>query len=187
MADLWGRDDEFLRTRRVQANVAEEIVAPPIVNEVLRSPGQPLTPDTSAFMESRFGHDFSRVQVHTDAKAVESARAINARAYTAGQHLVFGTSQYITGTIEGRRLLAHELTHIVQQGRNIGTSVNKQPIHRQVDINGAANQLIDQGSQPTKDKCAGWKRDCQSFCIKVTKQAYRDIEGSNPPPSKHID
>ena len=89
--------------------------APHVVRDALRSPGQPLEPDTRAFMESRFGHDFSRVRVHTDARAVESARGINAQAYTIGQDIVFGAGRYDAGTREGKRLLAHELTHVVQQ------------------------------------------------------------------------
>ncbi|PWB58134.1 MAG: hypothetical protein C3F18_03015 [Nitrosomonadales bacterium] len=89
---------------------------PPIVHEVLRSPGQPLDPATRAFMEPRFGHDFSKVRVHTDTKAAESAGAVNALAYTMGQDVMFGAGQYTSATGAGRRLLAHELTHVVQQG-----------------------------------------------------------------------
>src|SRR5919199_2087942 len=67
---------------------------PPIVDEVLRSPGQPLDTDTRTFMESRFGYDFSQIQIHTDAKAAESAKAINALAYTVGRDIVFRTGIY---------------------------------------------------------------------------------------------
>jgi hypothetical protein len=67
-------------------------------------------------MESRFGHDFSRVRVHADGKAAESARAVNARAYTVGPNIVFGAGQYEPSSIKGQRLLAHELAHTVQQG-----------------------------------------------------------------------
>ncbi len=88
---------------------------PPIVHEVLRSPGQPLDEATRAFMEPRFGHDLSRVRVHTNAKAAESARAVNALAYTVGRDVVFGSGQFAPGTVAGQRLLAHELTHVVQQ------------------------------------------------------------------------
>jgi hypothetical protein len=94
------------------------VEAPPIVHEVLRSPGQPLDPATRAFMEPRFGQDFSGVRVHTDAKAAESARAVNAKAYTAGKNVVFGAGQYGPGTDAGQRLLGHELTHVVQQGES---------------------------------------------------------------------
>jgi hypothetical protein len=101
--------------------LADELaMVPSIVHEVLGSPGQPLDSATRSFMESRFGHDFSRVRVHTDVKAIESARAVQARAYTVGQNMVFGSGQYIPHTTDGKRLLAHELTHVVQQtGRTI--------------------------------------------------------------------
>ncbi len=91
-------------------------VAPPIVHEVLRSPGRPLDDQTRGFMESRFGHDFSGVRVHSDGRAAESARAVNALAYTVGNHLAFDSGQYAPGTSGGRGLLAHELAHVVQQG-----------------------------------------------------------------------
>ncbi len=87
----------------------------PIVHEVLNGPGQPLDAGTRTFMEPRFGHDFSRVRVHTDEKAAESARAVDALAYTVGRDVVFETGKYEPGTSEGKRLLAHELAHIVQQ------------------------------------------------------------------------
>ena len=90
---------------------------PPIVHDVLRSPGQPLDEQTRAFMEPRFGHDFRHVRVHTDAAAVKSADAVNALAYTVRNDLVFGHGLYKPETIEGKRLLAHELTHVVQQSR----------------------------------------------------------------------
>lgn len=89
--------------------------APPLVQSVLSSPGQPLDQSTRAFFEPRFGQDFSGVRVHTDRQAVESARAVNALAYTMGRNIVFGGGQYVPGNVEGKRLLAHELTHVVQQ------------------------------------------------------------------------
>jgi len=89
--------------------------APSLVREVVNSPGQPLDAATRAFMEPRFGHDFSRVRVHTDDRAAESARAVSANAYTAGNHVAFGAGQYTPGTLSGQRLMAHELVHVVQQ------------------------------------------------------------------------
>src|SRR5215831_12208420 len=96
---------------------------PPIVHEVLRSPGQPLDAETRAFFEPRFGQDFSQVRVHTDAKAADSSRAVNALAYTVGRDVVFEASQYAPGTIAGRIVLAHELTHVIQQDAMYGGSV----------------------------------------------------------------
>ena len=66
-------------------------------------------------MEPRFGHDFSQVRVHTDEQAVESAQAVNALAYTVGRDVVFGMGQYAPETRDTRRLLAHELAHVIQQ------------------------------------------------------------------------
>lgn len=90
--------------------------APPIVHDVLRSPGQRLDAATRSFFEPRFGHDFSKVRIHSDARANESARSVNALAYTVGRDVVFGAAQYAPGTATGNALLAHELTHVVQQG-----------------------------------------------------------------------
>jgi len=152
--------------------------APPIVHEVLRSPGRPLDEATRGFMESRFGHDFSgvqaiaprlsaslvvgalndpleseadhlarramrapavtgraapaaldfsRVRVHTDTTAAESARAVDALAYTVGEHVVFGAGQYAPGTSAGRALLAHELVHVMQQSGGAAARTTAQP------------------------------------------------------------
>lgn len=91
-------------------------VAPPIVQEVLRAPGQPLDAASRAYLEPRLGHDLGHVRVHRDARAAESARAVDALAYTVGPAIVFGAGQYQPATRTGRRLLAHELVHVVQQG-----------------------------------------------------------------------
>jgi hypothetical protein len=87
----------------------------PTVREALSLPGQPLDRPTRTIMESRFGHDFSGVRIHTDEKAAASARALNASAYAVGREIVFGEGRYAPESSEGRRLLAHELTHVVQQ------------------------------------------------------------------------
>lgn len=106
------------RLQRHATNQGAPPPVPPIVHDVLCSPGQPLDSATRAFMEPRFGHDFGEVRVHADTKAARSARAVDALAYTLGSDVVFGAGLYAPGTAEGRRLLAHELTHVVQQGGN---------------------------------------------------------------------
>lgn len=103
------------RTRVQRKKAAEREPAPPIVHDTLAAEGQPLDPDTRAFMEPRFGHEFGHVRVHTDSRAAESAEAVSARAYTVGSNVVFGEGEYAPDTSEGRHLLAHELTHVVQQ------------------------------------------------------------------------
>jgi hypothetical protein len=112
-----GGECESCKQRRLQRYGTEPApgVAPPIVHEVLRTAGQPLAPATRAALEPRFGHDFSRVRVHTDAQAAQSARAVNALAYTVGSHVAFSSGQYAPGTPAGDRLIAHELAHVVQQ------------------------------------------------------------------------
>ncbi len=109
------RKDETLQRHTGRQSEAARTVAPPIVHEVLGSAGQPLEGATRAFMESRFAHDFSRVRVHTDEQAAQSAQAVNALAYTVGRDVVFGAGRYAPQTHEGRKLIAHELTHTVQQ------------------------------------------------------------------------
>src|SRR5262245_20268404 len=101
-------------------DVSSGLLAPPtpmaLVHEVLQSPGAPLQANTRSFMAQRFGHDFSRVRVHRDAKAAESARSVRSFAYTVGSNIVFGEGRYAPDTRKGKSLLAHELTHVVQQG-----------------------------------------------------------------------
>ena len=101
--------------QRKAVNYDEVFGTPPIVQEVLNSPGQPLDQATRDFYEPRFGHDFSQVRVHTDSKAAESARAVNALAYTVGKEIAFIEGSYVPNRTNSQRLLAHELTHIVQQ------------------------------------------------------------------------
>ncbi|HEX7048865.1 MAG TPA: DUF4157 domain-containing protein [Longimicrobiales bacterium] len=91
--------------------------APPLVGEVLRSPGRPLDPAMRVDMESRFGQDFGGVRVHTDPRAARSARAVDALAYTAGEHVVLGGG-VAGGVPDRRRVLAHELTHVLQQRKS---------------------------------------------------------------------
>jgi Domain of unknown function (DUF4157) len=86
------------------------------VHDVINSAGgRPLEPDVRADMEARLGHDFGDVRVHSDARAEESARAVNARAYTVGSDIVFQRDSYDPSSVAGRTTLAHELTHVIQQ------------------------------------------------------------------------
>jgi hypothetical protein len=101
-----------------QSASRQESALPPIVREILHSSGQPLDPTTRAFMESRFDADFSQVRVHSDGQAVTSARALQSSAYTVGRDIIFGAGQFAPHTAQGQRLLAHELTHVVQQGQS---------------------------------------------------------------------
>lgn len=108
-------DGGVIQTKGGQASDTGQSTVPPIVHDVLRSPGQPLDPATRAFMEPRFGHNLGHVRIHTDDQAAKSARAVNARAYTVRGDIVFDHDRFVPDTPAGKRLLAHELTHIVQQ------------------------------------------------------------------------
>jgi Domain of unknown function (DUF4157) len=103
-------------------------VAPHIVHEVLNSPGHPLDAGIRALFESRFGHDFSRVRVHNDTKAAESARAVDAQAYTVGRDVVFDTDRYAPHSMGGSKLLAHELAHTMQQNQADHRSISSIPL-----------------------------------------------------------
>jgi len=109
------KKEESVLQRSASAGARAVSGVPPIVHEVLRSPGQPLDRGTRAFMEERFGHDFGGVRAHTDATAAKSARAVSALAYTVGNDVVFAHGRYQPATSEGRRLVAHELAHVIQQ------------------------------------------------------------------------
>lgn len=109
------------KLQRAPANGQHTGEVPDVVYDVLRSPGHPLDPSIRNFMEPRFGHDFSQVRVHADARAGASARAVNALAYTVGRDIVFGDGQYTAATKEGQQLVAHELTHTIQQQGAAGT------------------------------------------------------------------
>lgn len=102
-------------TRQAEKDAAAAEDVTPVVQDGIQGGGQPLDRDARAFLEPRFGHDFSQVRVHTDTRASESAQAVQARAFAVGSDVVFGAGQYAPGTSEGKRLLAHELTHVVQQ------------------------------------------------------------------------
>ena len=99
--------------RRASGQAPERV--PSIVHDVLSSRGRPLDEQTREAMGQRFGYDFSDVQVHANARAGESARAVNALAFTVGSNVVFAPGQYQPASADGQRLLAHELTHVVQQ------------------------------------------------------------------------
>ncbi|HET7503633.1 MAG TPA: DUF4157 domain-containing protein [Kofleriaceae bacterium] len=101
--------------RKAAGEQVEAGPAPASVDEVVRSAGEPLDAATRSFMEPRFGHDFGRVRVHATERAGQSAHAIDALAYTAGEHIVFAPGQWQPGTASGKQLLAHELAHVVQQ------------------------------------------------------------------------
>jgi hypothetical protein len=167
---------------------------PPIVHEVLRSPGQPLDSATRGFMEPRFGHDFSGVRIHADARSAQSARAVNAAAYTVGRDVVFGAGRYTPSTESGQRLLAHELVHVVQQSARLRAAGSELSISNNISLERQAEAVAAQvgsdgnglvhaassapglqrqpaggGKSQQDDDCSGWEQDPVSFSIHVAR------------------
>jgi hypothetical protein len=121
-----------------QSASRSNFAAPPMVHQMLNSPGQPLDPAARAYMEPRFGHDFSMFRVLASWNAAVSVRSILVLAFTSPHNIVFGPGQYSPGTSQGRKLLAHELTHVLQQQTGIST------IQRQgapVDVTARATEV----------------------------------------------
>ncbi len=111
------RRESRIPKRRSEDQHSTRPSAEPRARVATPSGGQPLRADTLVSMEARFGHDFSRVRVHSDAGAQEAARALRAHAYTSGHDISFGAGRYDPDSAQGRRLLGHELSHVVQQER----------------------------------------------------------------------
>ena len=122
------QEDAAVQRAASSLGAASGMEAPDMVHDVVRQPGSPLDAKTGRFMSARMGYDFSAVRVHDDARADTSAQAVDAHAYTVGDNIVFAAGQYQPGTDSGRRLIAHELAHVVQQGANAGGRVvRRQP------------------------------------------------------------
>ena len=191
------KDEELHRKQTGPTPIAE---APGIVHEVLRSSGQPLDSATRSFFEPRFGHEFSRVRIHTGARAAESARQVNALAYTVGSDIVFRTEQFAPNSAHGRRLLAHELTHVVQQRRNVQSAsstlrrepapATPKPAPKPNPANGCYADLKVSGKGETKAiGTTGWvlwnfdvdqhyvKKEHFDFLIAVAKQINKTPPG----------
>ncbi|HSU16504.1 MAG TPA: DUF4157 domain-containing protein [Longimicrobium sp.] len=133
--------------------------AAPLPGGLGAAAGARLDPATRAFMEPRLGHDFSRVRIHTGTAAASSAESLSARAYTVGSHVVFGAGQYQPHTPAGRRLLAHELAHVVQQGG--GTPTRGGPHGVAVRSAAAAGQVqrdAELDAEQTKNGLAAAKK-----------------------------
>ena len=153
------------KSRKAHSEIGEHRFhgpVPAIVNDVLRSPGQTLDAHTLARAESHFHHGFSKVRIHTDAEAAQSARAVHSLAYTVGQDIVFAEGRYLPHSSAGAALLNHELTHVVQQG-DAGNFSTALPLQRAED---------SQDKEPAQD---------ESPCEKQSLKNERDLPcpGSN--------
>ena len=141
-----------------------------IVSDVVSETGCPLDPLVRSLMEPRFGHDFSHVQIHTGSRAAESAQAVNAVAYTVGRHVVFDEGAYRPETDAGRRLIAHELTHVIQQG-SADTSI--QP-DSENEFGDSTTLHADRGLQPYTSSDRRVQRQEACYCC-VSSVAIKNI------------
>ncbi|MGB9750788.1 DUF4157 domain-containing protein [Roseiflexus castenholzii] len=108
-------EEELIQAKEEPGAVPEVTPETQAAIDAMRGGGAPLDQETRAFMEPRFGHDFSQVRIHADARAATVARSLDALAFTVGNDIAFALGQYQPGSDEGRALLAHELTHTIQQ------------------------------------------------------------------------
>jgi hypothetical protein len=136
--------EEEEKAQRKESNDNETGGVPASVQQTLSSGGQPMDRGTQKFMEQRFGQDFGDVKIHTGSQADESSAAINARAFTHQNHVVFGAGQYNPETQDGKRLIAHELTHVLQQKDGVQTK----KIQRKVDDKDKDGLTIDYYPSP---------------------------------------
>lgn len=146
-------------SRKVEQSATDSV--PGIVREVLDSPGQPLDAQARAFFEPRFKHEFGKVRIHADSRAAESAQAVSALAYTVGDHISFGTGAYQPSGTEGRRLIAHELAHVVQQSQPAAGASSEG--HLEADADRAASTVMSGGLSPSPSggRQAGLQRQTQ--------------------------
>src|SRR5260370_27397708 len=134
------RKSEIIRAFSASPGLRTAQPAPRSVDRVLRSQGEPLGQSARDFFETRFGANFSRIRVHFDSAASESAREIRARAYTVGTHIVFGRGEYSPDAHTARGLLAHELAHVLQQ--DFGAAPNQLQCKGAPDANAAIKSKI---------------------------------------------
>ena len=140
-------------------------------------PGEPLDAGTLAFMGPRFNRNFSQVRVHTDSLAAESARSVNALAYTVGRDVVFGAGQYAPTTPSGQRLLAHELTHVVQQRTTGRRRLDRQPATKPTERFETDIPILPAGTFETWAAASFWvQRVSGAFNLLSVPGRFKDEE-----------
>lgn len=173
-----------VQTSPAQGETADTPIAPAIVQDVLDTPGQPLDSATRSWMEDRFHHNFQGVRLHIGVQAAASAEAIGAAAYTAGRHIVFGGGRYAPYTAAGRKLLAHELTHVVQQdATRAQRAIRRQP-RSQSALDEKAQRIIalaQNSSQPLAERAVAVVRAIidgyyPNDAAKVSRIVYQEDE-----------
>jgi outer membrane protein OmpA-like peptidoglycan-associated protein len=159
-------EEELVQTKKNSRSTPEVTSDLHTRIQTLRGGGQPLPESVRAYFEPRFGYDFGGVRLHTDEQVSETAKSINARAFTVGRDVAFGAGEYSPGTSEGKKLLAHELAHVVQQTgsvrgqQNVWASVNDS--EEVVSGGTAARDLLPPCPQ-SGDNCAIFRKEIDDF------------------------
>jgi Zn-dependent peptidase ImmA (M78 family) len=128
-----------------------------------RGTGSSMDSSTRSFMNNRFGVDFNEIKIHSDSAAIQMSRELNAKAFTVGSDIFFNESKYQPGSAEGKHLLAHELTHVLQQGRN----------NSHVQRTAEESNTGGDKDQQEKDLCEGWERDLESLTINAARFHFK--------------
>jgi hypothetical protein len=168
---------ESLIQRRAGGEAGGIVDAPLSVHAILNSPGQPLDSAARAFFEPRFGHDFSKVRVHVGQFAARSAEDVAAQAYTVGHRVVFGPGCYAPVARDGYRLLAHELTHVVQQGVSpqSPTIVQRMPLYTGTESDVVAEREYGDSGAPKAHACGRPSWSPPGFVILTEVRSWQNI------------
>jgi len=183
--------DEVVQAKEASRQLSE--ITPGLESQIedLKTGGQPLPGAVRAFFEPRFGYDFSNVRIHTEVAAAQTADQMHALAYTVGPHIVFGPGQYAPNSSGGTRLLAHELTHVVQQAprlsrmqakpipstfhKNNGVrTAQEMSVRRQINLPTMSKQTTpDQIHRHTKEDCDAEYETCCDGCRRLPPNARK--------------
>jgi hypothetical protein len=171
-------EDKEEVTLRKPASAQTSQITPALEVQIdaLRGSGRPLDPATRAFMEPRFGYDFSQVRVHTSSRVAETAQMLNARAFTTGKDIVFGAGEYAPKTSEGQLLLAHELVHVIQQAqKGLRIEVQKHPALRMAQLRGLVDLYYE-----------NWYRLGDDEMLAVENKIIVSLEHYSPQGAKQV-
>ena len=162
------KDEDGKKIQRKEVPASGPVASVNSFVNTLRGGGQTMPGELSYHFKSRMGHDFNNVFLHTGSQAAHSAKSINAKAYTVGNHIVFGAGQYQPDTYEGKKLLAHELVHVAQQ-RN-----NKSGIYR---MSANANETTTEGEAKEEEPLAGFSTSGQGEVTYENKRDFANCDG----------
>lgn len=187
-----GEDWKISRKASTESNLETTNEFTNEVDNIHNSAGSPIDIYDREFMESRFGHDFGNVKIHTGEMAARSANSVNALAYTIGNDIVFGEGQYKPTTFEGRRLLAHELAHTIQQGQsNKATrllTTNRSSIAKQNGANIYEDGIVEESAfWPQKQHQSSAGKTSEIIQLTPAPPTYGGVTGSRDLSKIHID